>query len=104
VLAIAPAEIIRNASETPIVRRIGIASTSPFAGHPLVASNGCRAASQSYWMDERVRIGVFPGLSPTIQAEQVGRCEAKRDKTGLSTLLFHFPTHCELGAVLAPQR
>src|SRR5689334_144594 len=87
----------------PTVRRIGIASTSPLAGHPPCRDQWLTCC-QPIVLDGRESADwCLSGLSPTIRAEQVGQCEAKRAKTGLSTLLVHFPTHCELGAVLTPQ-
>ena len=59
ILATALAEIIKHASEIPIVRRISIASP-PFAWHPLGASNSGPAAMPMEWMNERVQIGVVP--------------------------------------------
>jgi hypothetical protein len=102
VLAIAPVEIIRHASERPIVWRIAIA-LPPFAGHSPAAGNSDPAAMPIV-LDERGSADrCLPGLSPTNRAGQVGTCEAKQAKTGLSTPPFFFLRRWQLAAVLRPQ-
>ena len=86
VLAIAPAEITRNAREIPIVRRISIRRCPLLCwAHPPCRRESGGVAMPMVLDALGVQIGVVPDCCRRIRVGQGGRVRAKQGKNRMST-------------------